>query len=103
MYNFDYVDPQEEKLVKDELHKIIHEVQNTVKNDFTFQFKLVGSSGINMVTYDRNSNIGFDFDLEVSEAEKNHTPKEIRHIIKNAIDRTAPTYGYKFCEDSTRV
>ncbi|MDE6852022.1 MAG: hypothetical protein K2J67_05975, partial [Lachnospiraceae bacterium] len=32
-----------------------------------------------------------------------YTPAEIRHIMKNAIDQVAPKYGYKHCEDSTRV
>ena len=29
--------------------------------------------------------------------------KEIRTIMRNAINRVAPYYGYKSCEDSTRV
>ena len=51
------------------------------------------------------SNIGFDFDIniEVNDDEQEFTPKEIRTIIRNAIDHVAPRYGYKYCEDSTRV
>lgn len=58
-----------------------------------------------MITYDRKSNIGFDFDfdLEINDDDENYTPEEIRHIIKNAIDQVAPRFGYKYCEDSTRV
>ena len=60
---------------------------------------------MNMITYDRKSNIGFDFDFdfEINDDNENYTPTEIRHIIKNAIDQVAPRYGYKYCEDSTRV
>lgn len=105
MQNFVYVTKAEAKPVRDELIKIIHEVQKIVSPSFTFQFKPVGSSSMNMITYDRKSNIGFDFDfnLEINDKEENYNAGEIRHIIKNAIDRIAPRYGYKTCEDSTRV
>ena len=58
-----------------------------------------------MITYDRNFNIrfDFDFDLEVNVDKENFSPKDIRYIIKNALDQVAPRYGYKCCEDSTRV
>ena len=57
-----------------------------------------------MITYDINSNIGFDFDidLKINDDKKDFNPKEIRYIIKNAIDRVAPKYGYTYCEDSIR-
>lgn len=57
-----------------------------------------------MITHDRKSNIGFDFDfdLEINDDE-NYSPDEIRHIMRNAIDQVAPKYGYQYCEDSTRV
>lgn len=105
MHDFVYVDPEEVKSVRDELCEIIHEVQGIVRDNFTFQFKQVGSYKQNMITYDRNSNIGFDFDfdLEINDDKKVFSPKDIRYIIKNAIDRVAPRYGYSHCEDSTRV
>lgn len=105
MHDFVYVDPEEVKAVRDELYEIIHEVQNIVRDNFTFQFKSVGSYKQNMITYDRKSNIGFDFDfdLEVNDDEENFSPKEIRQIIQNAMDRIVPRYGYKCCGDSTRV
>lgn len=107
MHDFIYVDPEEVKTVRDEFYEIIHKVQNIVRDNFnlTFQFKPVGSYKQNMITYDRKSNIGFDFDfdLEINDDEENFSPKEIRQIIKNAFDQVAPSYGYKCCEDSTRV
>lgn len=105
MHNFVYVTRAEAKPVRDELYKIIHEVQDIVRNDFTFQYRLVGSLSRNMITYDRKSNIGydFDFDFEINDDEENYSPEEIRYIIRNAIDYIAPKYGYKCCEDSTRV
>lgn len=105
MHDFQYVTKAEAKPVKDELIEIIHEVQDIVRNYFTFQFKVVGSSSRNMITYDTKSNIGFDFDFdfEINDNEENYSPKEIRHIMKNAIDQVASRYGYDHCEDSTRV
>ena len=106
MHDFVYVSKASAKPVKDELIQIIHEIQDIVREEyFTFQFRPVGSSSRNMITYDRNSNIGFDFDfdLEINDDDEDYSPAEIRHIMKKAIDQVAPKYGYKYCEDSTRV
>lgn len=103
--DFIYVSKAEAQPIKNELIEIIHEVQNIVRPYFTFQFKSVGSSSMNMITYDRKSNIGFDFDfdLAINDDNENYFPDKIRHIIRNAIDLVAPQYGYKHCKDSTRV
>ncbi|MBD5534507.1 MAG: hypothetical protein HDQ99_02380 [Lachnospiraceae bacterium] len=105
MHDFVYVTKATIKPVRDKLYAIIHEVQDIVKIYFTFQPKPVGSSSMNMITYDRKSNIGFDFDfdLTINDDNEEYSPAEIRHIMKNAIDQIAPKYGYKCCEDSTRV
>lgn len=107
MHDFVYVTRAEAKPVRDELYEIIHEVQDIVREDFTFQFRPVGSASpdINLITRDLKSNIGFDFDfnLEINDDDENYSPEEIRNIMRNAIDRVAPKYGYKHCEDSTRV
>ena len=105
MYNFDYVNSDEVRSVREELSEIIYEVQSLVQNSLTFQAIPVGSSSINMVTCDKNSNIGFDFDfdLEINDNKGVLEPKAIRHLIRNALNQAAPKYGYKYCEDSTRV
>lgn len=106
MHDFVYVTKASARPVKNELIQIIHEVQDIIRDKyFTFQFRPVGSSSRNMITYDRKSNIGFDFDfdLEINDYNEDYKPAQIRHIIKNAIDQVVPRYGYKHCEDSTRV
>lgn len=105
MHDFRYVSRKEAQPIKEELYQILYEVQNLVRDKFTFSFKPIGSSSRNMITYDAKSNIGFDFDIniEVNDDDENYKPKEIRTTIRNAIDRVAPHYGYKYCEDSTRV
>ena len=102
MHDFRYVSRKEAQPIKDEMYQIVYEVQNLVRDNFTFNFTLIGSSSRNMITYDAKSNIGFDFDIniEVNDDDENFEPKEIRTIIRNAIDRVAPRYGYKYCEDS---
>ena len=104
MHDFCYVSKKEAAPVKAELLDIIHEVQDIVRDDFTFQFTFIGSSSRNMITYDRKSNIGFDFDvnIEVNDDDENYEPKEIRTIIRKALDKVARQYGYDYCEDSTQ-
>lgn len=105
MHDFVYVTKASAQPVKNELIEIIHEVQDIVRPYFTLQFRPVGSSSRNMITYDTKSNIGFDFDfdLEINDDDEDYNPVHIRHILKNAIDQVAPRYGYKHCENSTRV
>lgn len=105
MHDFVYVTKRLTQPVKNELIQIIQEVQDIVRPYFTFQPKSVGSSSINMITYDRKSNIGFDFDfdLAINDDDENYSSEEIHHIMRNAINQVAPKYGYKHCEDSTRV
>ena len=80
MHDFRYVTKNEAKPIKEELYQILYEVQNLVRDHFTFSFTTVGSSSRNMITYDTKSNIGFDFDIniEVNDDEENFEPKEIR-------------------------
>lgn len=105
MHDFKYVTKNEAKPIKEELYQILYEVQDLVRDYFTFNFYPVGSFKRNMITYDAKSNIGFDFDIniEVNDEDENYGAKEIRDILRNAINRVAWKYGYKNCEDSTRV
>ena len=105
MHDFRYVTKKQAQPIKDELYQILYMVQDLVRDNFTFSFTPIGSSSHNMITYDAKSNIGFDFDIniEVNDDNEDFEPKEIRTIIRTAIDRVAPRYGYKPCEDSTRV
>ena len=105
MYHFEYVPETQTKPVKKELLEIIHAVQDLLRDKFTFRFDFIGSSARNMITQDVRSNIGFDFDvnIEVNDPEENYSADELRRLIRNALDRVAPRYGYSFAEDSTRV
>ena len=105
MYHFEYVPESQTKPVKKELLVIIYAVQDLLRDKFTFRFDFIGSSARNMITQDVKSNIGFDFDIniEVNDPEDTYRAEELRHLIRNALDRVAPRYGYSCAEDSTRV
>ena len=77
MHDFEYVPKEEWEPIRDELLEIIHRLQNEVRDDFTFQYHFVGSSKRKMITRDQNSNIGFDFDvnIEVNDPTKTILPK----------------------------
>lgn len=105
MYNFRYVPKDQVAPVKEKLISLIKEVQNLVRDYFTFQFTFIGSASRNMITCDENSNIGFDFDvnIEVNDDDEKYTAADLRIILRNAFDKVARKYGYDYAEDSTRV
>ena len=110
MQNYEYVPKEEWQPVRDELYEIIHKLQDEVREYFTFQYHFVGSSKRNMITRDRNSNTGFDFDvnIEVNDPDEDYSAEEIRNILRNGLDRVTNPYGrsifgYDYTEDSTRV
>lgn len=104
-HEFVYVEKAKRENVRKELQEIIHKVQNVVRDDFTFQYRFIGSSARNMITFDKKSNVGFDFDVNfyVNDKDEAYAPKEIRRIMRRALDDVARDYGYDYCEDSTRV
>ena len=105
MADFRYVTKEETREVKGELLSLIHDVQYCVRDYFTFQYSFIGSSARNMITYDMNSNIGYDFDvnIEVNDPNEDYTAEQIRSIIFDALQRVSPTYGYQKIENSTSV
>lgn len=105
MHNFVYVSRNEYLPIKRKLEELINLVQDKVRNNFTFSYRFVGSVDRNMVTRDINSNIGYDFDvdLRVNDFEENYSPKDIKHIIMQAFNFYNYQYNYGYCEDSTRV
>lgn len=87
------------------LLELLYQVQNLVREKFTFQFTPAGSYPRNMITFDAKSKVGFDldFNIEVNDDEENYTAQQTKDILRNALDRIAGRYGYAHAEDSTRV
>ena len=105
MYNYEYVSKKEVAQSKNELIEIIHKAQSILRNkDISFQFQFIGSSSRHMITCDRKSNIGYDFDvdLNVFYDEDKYDPSKIKHIMMDAFNSVIRQYGYGYCEDSTR-
>ena len=115
MYHFEYVPKEEWKPVRDNLLKIIRSLQKEVRDNFTFQYSFVGSSSRNMITCDKRSNIGFDFDvnIEANDPDEKYSAKRIRDIIRSKLDTVIYPFhnsgwhnamlNYDYAEDSTRV
>lgn len=105
MYDFRYVTKKEAAPLKEEVIELLRLVQNEVRKYFTFRFDAVGSSSRNMITCERNGNIGFDFDfnIEPNDPEKKFSADEMRKIIYEAIRKHAGKFGYTHIEDSTSV
>ena len=105
MSNFKYVEKSEYQPVKNELIELINLVQNEVREYFTFRYDFIGSASRNMITRDGDSNVGYDFDvnLRVNDDEENYSAKEIKNILMNGFNRYNHLFKYDFCEDSKRV
>ena len=105
MYHFEYADKVKVKEQRKELEKLLHEVQDEVRDRFTFQYHFIGSSARNMITFDPKTNQCFDFDvnLKVDKKKIQFTSEEIRKIITNAFQKRYGNYGYNRLENSTRV
>lgn len=105
MHDFQYVSKSEYQPRKNDIIELLHEVQNEVRDQFTFQFVFIGSTKRNMITRDMKSNIGFDFDvnIEVNDDDEEYSAADIRNILRPAFIRVMRNYGYNKYEDSTRV
>lgn len=65
MYHFEFVSEKQRAPVKNVLISILKETQDLLRNDWTFRFCFVGSDQRDMVTCDPETNIGYDFDIDV--------------------------------------
>ena len=65
MYHYEYVSKKIAKPYREEFLDIIHEIQDLLRDRFTFKYKFVGSSSRNMITCDFTTNKGFDFDVNL--------------------------------------
>ena len=105
MSDFRSVTRDEARDVRMDLIYLIRDVGTYVRDYFTFQFNFIGSSARNMITYDADSNIGYDFDVNiyVNDPDEEYSPEEIRTKIFEALQAVAPNYGYQKIENSTSV
>lgn len=105
MYHYEYVSKREAEPYRNEFLEIIHEVQDLLRDKFTFRYDFIGSSSRNMITYDPTTNKGFDFDinLQVNDDDEEYDAKDLKTLIMTAIDKVARPKGFAPCENKTRV
>ena len=65
MHDYQYVPKRQASPIREEIENLIHLVQREVKNKFTFSYQFIGSASRNMITEDKKSNTGFDFDVNI--------------------------------------
>lgn len=105
MYHYEYVTKGTANEQKKEVVRIINEVQDEVRKEFTFQYFFIGSSSRNMITFDKTTNTGYDFDVDivVNPSSGELSPKEIRGTLERAFQKISKKYGYNAFENSSRV
>ena len=105
MNNFTYVSKKEAAPQKKELIKLINAIQDEVREHFTFNFIFIGSSSRNMITCEKNGNVGYDFDvnIEPNDPDEDYSAVEIHNIIFEAIRKHMKQFGYSNIEKSTSV
>ena len=106
MNHFEYVSKSKYMPVKKELIKIINQVQDELREQFTFDYKFIGSSSRNMITYDPKTNKGYDFDIniEVNDYDEYYSAKKLKEILINTFNQVIKlTYPYASCQNNTRV
>lgn len=105
MNHFEYVSKSKYMPVKKELIKIINQVQDELREQFTFDYKFIGSSSRNMITYDTKTNKGYDFDIniEVNDFDEYYSAKELKEILMNTFNKALRSNYHFPCQDSTRV
>lgn len=105
MSKFNYVSKKEYQPVKNELIELIKLVQDEVREYFTFRFDFIGSASRNMITRDDDSNVGYDFDvnIRVNDEENVYSAKEIKQILRTGFDKHSWKFNYDYSEDSKRV
>lgn len=106
-HEFEYVLKKSPKVkaAYDDLMQLLREVRNDLRRHYTFQHRIIGSYARNMITYDKKSNTGFDFDVNIypNVDEERFTPKQIKLLFKKSLDKHVQFHGFDFAEDSTRV
>lgn len=64
-FMYEYVEKEEYQPVRKKLEEIIHSVQDLVRDEFTFQYQLIGSGGRHLITRIKGGNQGYDFDYNL--------------------------------------
>lgn len=93
---YEYVSRAELKDSKEQAEKIIRDLQSRLRvESVTFDVKLIGSGGKNLVTKVVGGNTGFDFDYNfIIQKDNNFSPKELRLLFVHKIEELISNTRY---------
>lgn len=103
---YEYVPKGEYTPVREKLEQIILEIQEAMKPEYTFQFVLIGSGRKKLITREKGSNKGFDFDYNfvLQKVKKGYdNVKSTRENFFNIIQDIASNYGYQIEDSKTAI
>ena len=106
MYSF-VTNKQEKNELRCACEQIIKNVQrSSLKEYFTFQFELIGSGSLNILTKNgENGEYDLDYNLIIQKDKQGliDNPKRIKDLFMKAFNEANPTLGFKSPENSTSV
>ncbi len=94
-----------------ELHEwcmdILHQVQDDVREFFTFDIRLIGSGEKRLVTQNSNQAFDLDYNIILQKDKKNliNSPQQIKKLFMDSFKRmlSQKVSGYNYVSDSTSV
>ena len=102
---YEFVPRNEYRPFRNEVEKIIKKVQRLVREDFTFQFRIVGSAGRSLIMREIGGNKGFDLDynliLNNPDADHFWMPDFAKKTLMKAFDKAIQGTMFDHPEDST--
>lgn len=103
---YHYIEKDEKASLTEICEEVLFCVQKSVKEYFSFEFRLIGS-GIKKLLTRNGENRSFDLDYNIilKKDKKNllSNPDKIRQLFLNAFNNANPKYGFKYAQDSTSV
>lgn len=105
MHHYVYATRRDVKFVKKQIIELVHQVQDDLRDCFTFDYRFAGSEELKLVTYDPTTNIGFDLDVNiyVNNQERQYIAKELRTILIESFNKFVKKYGFDYCENNSRA
>ncbi len=103
---YEYVPRSEYTPVREKLEEIILEIQEKMRPEYTFQFVLIGSGSKKLITREKKSNTGFDFDYNFVLKKINPNfdgAQTIREKFFEVIKDIASNHGYKSEDSKTAI
>lgn len=99
-----------QKVAKDlanSCEEILREVQDEIRDYFTFTFRLIGSGDKKLVTQNENEAFDLDYNILLQKDKKNllNNPKQIKDIFVSSFNKVLQEKipGCKYASDSTSV